>query len=124
MHLGANFTYAGSAIGFAVVPPSAITCFMRKSLVLSAVLMASSPAIAQYSDSALGERQQQSVATPIETPPAPAADDTRVRCRSVNLTNSRIPERICRTRAQWDEIERQSREAIARNRRGAGASGN
>jgi len=56
---------------------------------------------------------------------APAAGDeaSQVRCRSVYQTNSRIPERICRTRAEWDRIEQESREAMERTRRGAGASG-
>ena len=91
---------------------------MIKFVMSAAVVLTTSSAFAQSSAG------QPSAPASASTVAAPDPEASRVRCRSVNLTNSRIPERICRTRAEWDEIERQSREAIERNRRGAGASGN
>lgn len=89
---------------------------MNRMLLAAACALVALPAAAQAADPA-------PVATPAPAAsPAPQAAE-RVRCRTVRTTNSRIPERICRTEAQWAEIEQQSREALERNRRGAGASG-
>lgn len=76
-----------------------------------ALLAASAPALAQ-NDTAGAAREG-----------GQTSDAERVRCRNVFTVNSRIPERICRTNAEWERIERESREAMDRNRRGAGASG-
>ena len=94
---------------------------MIRHFLITAAVVSSSPALAQPSTSGSSSGQQQSA--PIETTAASEPEDTRSVCRSIYQTNSRIPERVCRTRAQWDEIQRQSREALERNRRGSGASG-
>ena len=41
-----------------------------------------------------------------------AKDPSKRRCRTIRVTGSRVSERVCRTNAEWDRIERQSREAI------------
>jgi len=92
-----------------------IVAFMIRPFVIAAAIATSCPVFAQLSTNGPSAEQQQ--------PAASEPEDTRSICRSIYQTNSRIPERVCRTRAQWDEIQRQSREALERNRRGSGASG-
>lgn len=71
--------------------------------------------------------QTEPAAPPATAPQAqqatPNPDADRVRCRNVFTVNSRIPERICRTNAEWERIQQETREALSRNQRGAGASG-
>src|SRR3546814_578402 len=47
------------------------------------------------------------------------ADDT-IKCRYVQGVNSRIPSRICMTKAEWDEEERKLRERVRSNRNRSG----
>ena len=46
---------------------------------------------------------------------APAAATKRV-CRTEQEIHSRIPRRICRTQAEWDEISRDAAESMRRTR--------
>ncbi len=50
-------------------------------------------------------------------------DSEEMVCRAVPVVNSRIPQRICRTKADWARLQEESREALSRNRRTVGASG-
>lgn len=43
-------------------------------------------------------------------PSASVADDQRVRCEDLIVTGSRVPQRVCRTGAQWRLLEEQSKE--------------
>lgn len=87
---------------------------VRFAFALLASLMAT-PLLAQ---DAAAER-----AIPAEQTSAASAEDQKVKCRSVFVVGSRIPERICRTRAEWAQIERETREAMDQQRRTVGASG-
>jgi hypothetical protein len=46
-----------------------------------------------------------------------------VRCRYEHLVNTRIPQRICRTEAQWARIEQENQEARDNNSRNRGSRG-
>ena len=87
---------------------------MLKLAIASLALITAASAQAQSSDT--GRREAQ-------PPVAEDAAGSEVKCRSIFQVNSRIPERICRTKAEWDQIARDSREALERNQRGRGASG-
>ena len=41
-----------------------------------------------------------------------AKDPKKRSCRTIRVTGSRVSDRVCRTNAEWDNIERQSREAV------------
>ncbi|MEW4448082.1 hypothetical protein [Qipengyuania sp. JC766] len=49
-----------------------------------------------------------------------SSDKQKIRCRTERLVNSRIPQKICRTEAEWEEIERQNREQHENSRRSGG----
>ena len=44
------------------------------------------------------------------------ASPDKVVCRSETEVGSRIPQRVCRTQAEWDEIYRQTQEDLANSR--------
>jgi hypothetical protein len=55
------------------------------------------------------------------TPPPDAAakkapTPEKVVCRSETEVGSRIPQRVCRTQAEWDEIYKQTQEDLANSR--------
>ena len=51
-------------------------------------------------------------------------DDAQVTtCRSVKEVGSRIPLRVCRTKAEWVEIDRVNQDALQERRRNAGQIG-
>jgi hypothetical protein len=56
---------------------------------------------------------------PAETKPS-KPDREEVICKSTFVVDSKIPTRICRSRQQWEDIEREHREA--RRRSGTGSS--
>jgi hypothetical protein len=87
-------------------------------VIVCAVAALSSPTLAQTTPPASPQQQAEQAAQPAQD-----AEAERVRCRNVFTVNSRIPERICRTNAEWERIQRETREALDRNQRGAGASG-
>lgn len=60
-----------------------------------------------------------SASAPTETASS-KPDGNELVCKSTFVVESKIPTRICRTRQQWDDIEREHREA--RRRSGTGAS--
>ncbi|MDN3645511.1 hypothetical protein QWY75_04715 [Pontixanthobacter aestiaquae] len=47
-------------------------------------------------------------------------DMNKVKCRYIYQLNSRVPDRICRTKARWAEIEKEQQEAIENGRRNGG----
>jgi predicted secreted protein len=47
--------------------------------------------------------------TPAEAAAPPAAEQKLI-CHSETIGASRIPQRICRTKSEWDQIERQAEE--------------
>jgi hypothetical protein len=47
-------------------------------------------------------------------------DGEKIKCRYIKELGSRIPNRICRTRAEWSRIETEQREAAVSNMRGGG----
>jgi len=47
---------------------------------------------------------------------AAAADPDRRVCRRVQVTGSRVKERICRTQRDWDKITEESNETVDRAR--------
>jgi hypothetical protein len=84
-------------------------------LIVGAIAALATPALGQTTPPATPQQQAEQTAQDVEA--------ERVRCRNVFVVNSRIPERICRTNAEWARIQRETREALDRNQRGAGASG-
>lgn len=53
--------------------------------------------------------------TTAASPAAKQKDPNQQVCRSEYPLGSRIPERICKTRAEWDEIAAQTREELRRS---------
>lgn len=66
------------------------------------------------------------VATPADIPKKPlyTQDGEKVVCRQIWEAGSRIPIRICRTEAQWEEMARQNQSdwANSRNSRSIGCN--
>lgn len=56
--------------------------------------------------------------------PLPAADENKVVCKLVTEGESRIPLRICRTKAQWDEMAEENQRDVrsSRNQRSCGSA--
>lgn len=50
-------------------------------------------------------------------------DATVIKCRSVKDVGSRIPLRICRTLAEWGQIDAANEDALTERRRNAGQIG-
>jgi len=44
----------------------------------------------------------------------------KVKCRYVHEVSSRIPSRVCRTKAEWERIAEEQREVNENNRRNGG----
>lgn len=76
---------------------------MLKSIIVTGVLCAAAAASAQTARSTSGSGS------------AAADDDNRVICRTISRTESRLSrERVCKTRAEWAEMRRETRSAIDR----------
>ena len=50
-------------------------------------------------------------------------DDRTIKCRSVKQLGTRIPDRVCRSLAEWAQIDKENREQAETNMRTKGASG-
>lgn len=53
----------------------------------------------------------------------PAKEDTKRICKSKIVTGSIMAKRTCRTRAEWDAIDRDNAAAVEARRRGSGGMG-
>ncbi|WP_205763605.1 hypothetical protein [Pseudopontixanthobacter vadosimaris] len=86
------------------------------SVALIAAAMAVAPALAQSGGSQKGQ------AAPAEKQPEIVAphDDKKLICRKLRVTGTRVPHRVCRTRAEWAAVEAAARES-ADNLKDAGA---
>ena len=51
---------------------------------------------------------------PAQVPSPPAAEQKLI-CHSETVGQSRIAQRICRTKTEWDQIERQTEEDVSNN---------
>ena len=47
----------------------------------------------------------------------------KVVCRSVSVAHSRIPERVCRTELQWEEMARETQDELKKRNRAVGHTG-
>jgi|GEM_PF-4305629 len=55
------------------------------------------------------------------TDPAPEIKDgDKVKCKYIQELHSRIPSKVCRTRAEWARIDEENREAARNNMRNSG----
>lgn len=51
---------------------------------------------------------------------ATTADGTQWICRRIQQTGSRVGTRVCKTRAEWNEIERQAQQVVDDTQRNSG----
>jgi hypothetical protein len=54
---------------------------------------------------------------PSAQPPAEKSDPNKIICHLESDVSSRIPQRVCRTQAQWDRIARDTEEDIKQAKR-------
>ena len=100
----------GRAGAFAALAPAIIV------VLLLAGCAGGAPVTAQMSQAAAptlapAQAPAASPAPVVAAPPAAkVADDQRVRCEDQIVTGSRVPQRVCRTEAQWRLLEQQSKE--------------
>jgi invasion protein IalB len=74
--------------------------------ILAAVLLDAQPAAATAAPSATP------ASAPAATPAKAADDDDKVICKSQKVTGSRFSTRICHTKHEWAQIEKDSRDEL------------
>ena len=80
---------------------------LSATLVLLASATALTPGLAQSDGSQENDSKSSSAPSKVE---AEAKDDEMV-CRKIALTGTRVGQRVCRTRAQWDAVAKAARES-------------
>lgn len=72
----------------------------------SLCLLAAAPASAETTDAAPASETGTETGTAATAPPP--VDPRRMKCVNVTPTGSNIPQRICKTEAQWAELRRRA----------------
>jgi hypothetical protein len=80
---------------------------LSATLILLASATALTPGLAQSDGSQENDSKSSSEPSKVE---AEAKDDEMV-CRKIALTGTRVGQRVCRTRAQWDAVAKAARES-------------